>query len=151
MHKGTVKTRVGRFSERNRIYHVTTCTRNREPLFSSLVLGRRVVQAIMCEEARGDVSTLAFVVMPDHLHWLVRLESDMELSDSVRVVKSHSSRNINRLLGCKRKIWQRGFYDRAVRKEEDLLGIARYILANPLRAGIARSVRDYSLWDAVWI
>ena len=151
MQKGTVKTRVGRFSEKNRIYHVTTCTRNREPLFASLALGRRVVQALMCEESRGNVSTLAFVVMPDHLHWLVRLETDIELSASVRVVKSNSARNISRLVRCKRKIWQRGFYDRAVRKDEDLLGIARYILANPLRAGIAGSVRNYPLWDAIWI
>jgi hypothetical protein len=48
-------------------------------------------------------------------------------------------------------IWQRGFFDRAIRKDDDLLGIARYIVANPLRAGIVDSVGDYPLWDAMWL
>jgi hypothetical protein len=37
-----------------------------------------------------------------------------------------------------------------IRREEDLVSIARYIVANPLRAGIVKSVREYPHWDAVW-
>jgi putative transposase len=48
-------------------------------------------------------------------------------------------------------VWQRGFYDRAIRKEEDLLAVARYIVANPLRAGLVSQLSDYPFWDAVWL
>ncbi len=43
------------------------------------------------------------------------------------------------------------FHDRAMRKEEDLKAAARYIVANPLRAGLVERCGDYPLWDAVWL
>ena len=149
--KGTNRTRLGRHSERSRIYHVSTATRGRKPLFESFVNGRTVVQALMCEEERGFSKTLAYVVMPDHLHWLVQLKGELSISDSVCVVKSNSARQINAITGGVQTIWQRGFYDRAIRKDDDLQAIARYIIANPLRAGLVNSIRDYSLWDAIWL
>ena len=94
---------------------------------------------------------MAFVIMPDHLHWLVQLTGERSLSASMCAVKSHSARNINAAAGRKGTIWQRGFYDRAIRKDDDLVAIARYIIANPLRAGIVSSVADYPLWDAIWL
>jgi putative transposase len=48
-------------------------------------------------------------------------------------------------------LWQDGYYDRALRKEEDLQQIARYIVANPLRAKLVNKIGDYPLWDAVWL
>ena len=149
--KGTALTRLGRFSERNRIYHVSTATHGRKPLFRSFENGRRVVQALNFEEQRGHAVTMAFVVMPDHLHWLVQLIGNRSLSDSVCVVKSGSARIINAAGSSRGTVWQRGFHDRAIRKDDDLVAIARYIVANPLRAGIVRSVADYPLWDAIWL
>jgi len=38
-----------------------------------------------------------------------------------------------------------------MRKEEDLQALARYIVANPLRAGLVKRVGDYPHWDAMWL
>ena len=149
--KGTSQTRIGRHSGHNQIYHVSTATSGRRPLFTALRNGRIVVQAMKCEDAAGHTVTLAFVVMPDHLHWLLQLVGDRSLSDCVCVMKSHSAREINATIGSKTAIWQRGFHDRAIRKDDDLVTIARYIVANPLRAGIVDSISRYSLWDAKWL
>ena len=149
--KGTRKTRVGRFSETNRIYHVNTATIEREPLFRSFQFARCVVRAMMHEQQAGGSTTLAYVVMPDHLHWLLRVNSRRTLSESVCVVKSSAARQINALRKSLDRVWQRGFYDRAVREEDDLADIARYIVANPLRAGLVQSVKDYPHWDAIWV
>jgi hypothetical protein len=48
-------------------------------------------------------------------------------------------------------VWQKGFYDRALRSDEDVAAVARYIVANPLRAGLVDSVREYPFWDAIWV
>jgi putative transposase len=74
--------------------------------------------------------------MPDHVHWLFQLIGERSLSAVVRGVKTFSARNIGR------PIWQKSFYDRGIRKEDDLIGVARYIIANPVRAGLV---------DAVWL
>jgi putative transposase len=58
---------------------------------------------------------------------------------------------VNNRLKRTGKLWQRGFYDHALRKDEDVLKLARYIVANPIRAGIINKIGDYPLWDAVWL
>ena len=148
---GTGKLRLGRQSLSNQIYHVTTSTHDRAPLLKTLQCGRAVVTALAREQTVNGISTLAYVVMPDHLHWLFQLPKHANLSRSVNNVKSLSARKINKLLGTSGPVWQRGFFDRGIRSEEDVVGVARYILANPIRAGIIDEVGQYSLWDAIWV
>ncbi len=144
--------RRGRFSEPGRFYHVTTVTRDRVPLFADLFLGRAVVRCLMQMDRSGACRTLAYVVMPDHLHWLFALETDVSLSRLVQRFKTNSARLVNAQRGAGGEtVWQPGFYDHALRRDEDVLQVARYIVANPLRAGLVASLRGYPLWDAVWV
>lgn len=140
--------RKGRVSEPGRIYLVTTVTRDRVPWFNDLRAARALIQVLYTEPVHAQ--TLAYVVMPDHLHWLMTL-GDVLLADVLQSVKSVSSHRINRLLGRRGSLWQAGFHDHALRQEEDLVAMARYIVANPIRAGLAQSVGDYPHWDAVWL
>jgi REP element-mobilizing transposase RayT len=103
------------------------------------------------EEYAGQVKTLAFVVMPDHFHWLFQQSGDRPMSVAVNNVKSYSAKTVNRYLQRTGAVWQRGFYDRAIRREDDLVAVARYIVANPLRAGIVSSLGDYPHWDSIWL
>jgi putative transposase len=48
-------------------------------------------------------------------------------------------------------VWQPGYYERIVRDEESLLTVARYILANPVRAALVTEPRDYKFsGSAIW-
>jgi REP element-mobilizing transposase RayT len=96
-------------------------------------------------EQQGLALSLAWVVMPDHFHWLVELKCGT-LASLMKQVKASSSREINR-----GRLWQQGYHDKAVRREEDIRGLARYIVANPLRAGLVTHIGDYPLWDAAWV
>lgn len=102
------------------------------------------------EELR-QLESLAYVVMPDHLHWLIQLQASGFLSRSIGRVKAISGRKANRILGLTGKAWQPGFHDHALRKEEDVENFARYIVLNPVRAGLVSSIRDYPHWDAKWV
>ena len=88
--------------------------------------------------------------MPDHFHWLVELQSG-SLDKVMGRTKSLSARAINRMTDRVGRRWQKGFHDHALRREEDLKSLARYVVANPLRAGLVKQVGDYPLWDAVWL
>ena len=88
--------------------------------------------------------------MPDHLHWLITLQTGT-ISKLMQCIKGRSAISINRALGNQGQLWQKGFHDRAIREEEDLQAIARYVVANPLRAGLADKIGDYPLWDAIWL
>jgi len=143
--------RKGRFSELGRIYLVTAVTRGRSPFFCDLLAARTLIRELLACDETGLTKTWAFVVMPDHLHWLVELGTG-HLSSAVRRVKSNSAIRLNRLTGAAgRPVWQRGFHDHALRHEEDLRETARYVVANPVRAGLAESVHGYPHWDAAWL
>ena len=143
--------RKSRYSVCNRIYLITTVTSRRDPVFRDFRAGRIVVNEMRSLEVEGRADTLAWVLMPDHLHWLMQLGVGQTLARVIKILKGRSSRILNQDLKRKGAVWQSAYHDHAVRRDEDLNRLARYIVANPLRAGIVTSVGDYPLWDCVWL
>jgi REP element-mobilizing transposase RayT len=145
-----LRLRTGRFSAPGQIYLVTTVVQNRDPVFRDFMQGRLVVDALKKAQEEELVLSLAWVVMPDHLHWLFELKNNT-LTCIMARTKSRITLALNRSLERDGSLWQHGFHDRAIRRDEDLPAVARYIVANPLRAGLVEKIGDYPLWDAVWL
>ncbi|WNK21242.1 transposase [Halomonas piscis] len=140
---GYVSLRKGRLSLPGYCYHITMCTRNRQPVFLDYLHARSACRTFG-EKAIGRYgATQAFVVMPDHVHWLLQLEGD--LSGAVRVYKSKVS------IAVGQPVWEDGFHDRALRHEDNIRQVARYVVANPLRAGLVDEIGQYPYWDAIWL
>lgn len=142
--------RMGRLSESGRIYLLTAAVNQRQPFFADWRLGRLVVQQLRQAQEEGWADFLTWVVMPDHMHCLVQLR-DKTLAELMCRIKSRSSVAVNQALGRRGRLWQKGYHDRAVRREEDVKALARYVVANPIRAGLVARVHDYPLWDACWL
>lgn len=98
-----------------------------------------------------QVLSVAWVIMPDHLHWLFQSTSNNSLSKVIKTLKGRSSRVINQQNDKIQFLWQRGFHDHCIRTEENLIQVARYIIANPLRAGLVERVGDYPFWDTLYL
>ena len=144
--------RIGRFSEANRAYFVTTVLAEREHrYFADLWLARMVIAEMRRLHDAAVVNSLAWVVMPDHLHWLFQMGEMASLAQVVKDIKARSAYRINQQLHRRGPLWQKAYYDHALRREEDVRQIARYICANPLRAGLTQVVGDYPHWDAIWL
>ncbi|MBO3277638.1 REP-associated tyrosine transposase [Pseudomonas schmalbachii] len=142
--------RHGRCSEPGRLYSITVVTAGRKALFHDFFLGRILVHELHQVEELRLARTLCWVVMPDHLHWLLEL-GELELSGLLQRVKSRSAKALNQRLGRSGAVWQAGFHDHCLRGDEDVQAVARYIVANPLRAGLVERLSDYPLWDAIWL
>jgi REP element-mobilizing transposase RayT len=143
--------RKGRVSAPFHYYFVTVVTRDRIPYFTDFYLARELINSMRYFHEQNFINSLSWVLMPDHLHWLFQLADGLDLSEFVRRLKGKSSRLLNEQLGRQGGFWQPGFYDRALRKDEDLREIARYLVANPLRAGLVERLEEYSHWDAMWL
>lgn len=141
--------RTGRFSEAGRTYLVTITCHNRKPVFSSFHAGCCFGRAI--GELKNDAETWCWVAMPDHAHWLMAPGSEKDLSSCVQKLKSLTTRSLRKCASADHPVWQRGFHDRALRREDELKPMARYVIANPIRAELVKSVRDWPFWDAAWI
>ena len=87
-------------------------------------------------------AVLAYCFMPDHLHLLV--EGTSEASDLLafaHAVKQRTAYRYRRTHGD--ALWQKGYYEHVVGSEETTLCVARYIVANPVRAGFVKEPHDY--------
>ncbi|MFZ6045945.1 transposase [Pseudomonas sp. CR3202] len=141
----------GRISTVGQIYHITTTTEGRRPLFRDFNCARMVIAEMRRLQEQNLLHSIAWVLMPDHLHWLLQLRGPISVSTVIKVLKGRSARQLGLYLqGCP-GIWQRGFHDHALRQEDDVLKVARYIVANPLRAGLVERLGDYPFWDAHWL
>ena len=140
----------GRWSEPSRLYLVSTATFGRRPLFSDFKVASIVAREIRAREIAGDWENVAWVVMPDHLHLLVAMGTTA-LARAVGRLKGRTSRMIGLSCGLDGPVWEVGYHDHAVRREEDVRALARYVCANPIRAGIVTTLRDYPFWDACWL
>ncbi len=129
--------RYGRYSETKQIYLVTTVTHSRKPVFADFMVGRLLVSTMKPRHDPQRVSSLAFVVMLYHVDCLIQLQ-DENINKVMRAFKGVSSRKVNQYLDLKGKLWQAGYHDHALRKEEDLPNLAGYIVANRLRAGLVK-------------
>lgn len=142
--------RTGRVSLPNHVYLITATTLNRQ-FFADFNAGCAAPRCFENDNFLGDARMLAWVLMPDLAHRLVNLGCQGSLSMVVNWLKSSSSRLVNLKLDRCETLWEPGYHDHALRTEEDLLTIARYIIANPLRAGLVQRIRDYSFWNAIWV
>ncbi len=79
-----------------------------------------------------------FVVMPNHVHVLVRPKDGYDLSNVLHSWKSFTAHHINELLGRSGSVWMDESYDHIVRDYSDLDHIERYIAENPAKAGLQR-------------
>jgi len=149
MKPGYKSLRKGRTSIHNQIYHLRASTAERKTHFENFVLARSFIQLI--HKPTIQSKTLCFVVMPDHFHWLIQFDQrDKSLSALIRRIKAQLTLKAQKEIGLS-NIWQSGFYDRAIRSEEDIKTIAQYIVANPIRAKLVRRIGDYPHWDTIWL
>ncbi|MBI4296163.1 MAG: transposase [Chloroflexi bacterium] len=130
-------------------YFITACTKARIPYFDMYSELRNIVQAEWqsLPERFPNIATDAFVVMPNHVHAIVTLRARPTIAGTRpaltlgAVVGAYKSLCVNRWLRHIRQIasnttgaiWQRSYYERIVRNEEELNLVMEYILLNPLK------------------
>lgn len=150
-HQGHHALRKGRASIPNGVYLITTTTFERKKIFDDFAVGCAAARCFEDADFLGDAKMLAWVLMPDHTHWLLQLGERDSLRRVVNRIKSASARYVNRARGASGVVWAKAFHDHGLRGEEDLPAVARYVVANPLRAGLVSRIGDYPFWNAVWL
>jgi len=125
----------------SQIFSITICTPNRRSLFQNGKYGELVTSSLAAGPFGKQTERFAFCLMPDHLHLLLA-PKESDLIDLINRWKSFSA-NLVRRNGLIGPCWQRGFYDHALRKEEDIRNTAEYIVNNPVRSGLVKGWGEY--------
>ena len=131
-------------------YFITVCSSNREEIFWNGVgadiirpqnvplstVGKIVEQGILqMAQHYENVAVDKYCVMPDHVHFILRIESEIGgriiSAPTVSTVVGSMKRWVSRQIG--RPIWQKSFYDHGIRNQRDYDEIWEYIENNPLK------------------
>lgn len=95
----------------------------------------------------------AWVVLPEHMHCIWTLpEGDADFSNRWKMIKTHFSKGLpkneklskTRIKRGERGIWQRRFWEHAIRDERDYENHMDYLHFNPVKHGHVMGVKDWS-------
>ena len=138
-------------------YFFTVVTHGRRPILTG-DLGRACLRsAIVRERAKRPFEILAMVLLPDHIHAVWTLpEGDADYSSRWARIKENftrefsakanlldGSRSESRLRHREANVWQRRFWERTVRDEDDLKRCVDYLHWNPVKHGLVDRVGEY--------
>ncbi len=125
-------------------YFVTACTCRREPAFADASHASELATTILRVFGANAFDVLAYCIMPDHVHLLLEgLSEDADFQRAVRVWKLQAGHAWRRQ--HQEPLWQVGYWERVLREYDDTRAVVRYVLENPVRAGLVRRAEDY-LW-----
>ena len=123
-------------------YSLTFCTFERRHLFVDADVVQECVQEFLRAATSRRFDITAYCLMPDHVHMLVEgTADDSHLPSFASLAKQFSGYRLARR--ADKRLWQDGYYDHVLRNDEKTAKVARYILENPVRAGLAATVYDY--------
>lgn len=125
-------------------YSFTLCTWQRRRIF----IGDAVVAAVLSRFVRSaeetGIAILAYCFMPDHLHILATGTSP--LGDARRfITRAKQATGYAYSQDTGQRLWQRYSWDHVLRSDEVTLTVLKYILGNPVRAGLAAHPLDYPI------
>ena len=110
-------------------------------------LGRAEIAALVRDAlAKFDgerYRLLAWCVMPNHVHILIKQQQGFPLAEIVRSWKVFTAREANAILGRSGTFWMREYHDRRIRDEAHLNRAILYIENNPVQAGLCERPEDW--------
>ena len=119
---------------------VTSVTANREPV---LVKHVDLLRRAMCRAVRKTgISIVAWVILPDHFHFLINAPNG-RVDEFVHLVKVSFAYQLKSRRGKNGQAWQHRYWDHIIRSEQDLNNHINYIHFNPVKHGLCNSPSEW--------
>ncbi|MDP3716671.1 MAG: transposase [Acidobacteriota bacterium] len=123
-------------------YFLTASTYGRRASFRDPALCGKVTTQLFQSTQKHGFAVIAYCLMPDHVHVLVEAEQpDADFRKWLGLWRQLSGFWERRRTG--QYLWQEGYWDYTLRDDDSVIGIAAYVVANPVRAGLVRSPEQY--------
>lgn len=121
------------------IYYLTLNCFDRSKHFLNSLTVQDCVSELVKLSKKYNAKIWAYCFMPDHLHLLLDTEDCIKFMKDFKQITGYQFKK-----KTGRALWQKSYYDHILRKQEDLIGTIKYILNNPVRAGLAGHYLDHS-------
>lgn len=140
-HRRTIRIKDYDYSKSG-MYFITICTKDKRHIFGNIIKGKMTLSKygiianevlIKINENLSDKICIdSYVVMPNHVHFIVefKLDNKISLKYFITTYKSTVRKRINKI-GLT-DVWQRNYYEHIIRNEKEMYAIMEYIMYNPI-------------------
>lgn len=124
-------------------YFITACAHMQQNLFQRDEIAELMVATFFKYRDAGEFKLHEYVVMPNHIHLLLSIDEQQQLSRVTQLIKGGFSHSLRENGILSRGVWEQRYYDRRVRDENQFAEFKRYIRQNPVRKHLAERPEDY--------
>ena len=126
-----------------RTFFVTTKTSQGRPLLQSERNATLMIDVLRGYVAARKFRVHDFVVMPNPVHLLITLGTDVTIEKAMQFIKGGLSYRLKKEFGYAGEVWQRGFSDERIKDRQSFLQHRVYIAENPVKAGLVYSPEKF--------
>ena len=129
------------YSQPGTIVHIIIGTFKKQPYFKNNDLAQNFCEVLIETAKEKQAKIYAYCIMPDHIHILLESSEQMDIIKFIKYLKGRFAtwcRKNDKIIR-----FQKSFYDHILRKDEDIYTVAKYIIGNPVRAGLQDHFGDY--------
>lgn len=133
------------------IYFITTRTFNNQRIFKNSEYCQILLKNLDYYRSKLKFKLLAHCLLPDHLHLLILPDEEFDISKIMQLIKYRTASDVRKL--CSREpgsrlrktniIWQKSFYDKAIRSEKELYNVINYINYNAVKHHLVENLKDW--------
>ena len=105
-------------------------------------IARIIIDALEFRDGRV-FRMYAWVLMPNHMHMIIRQMEDQPLGTIVKSFKTYTARDINKTRSRTGQVWQFDYFDRLIRSERQLSAAVDYLHYNPVKAGLVSQMKEW--------
>lgn len=124
-------------------FFVTTSTLARNPVFASDSAAEIVLNTLQFFRQGREIELFGYVIMPDHVHFALKVVEPLTLPNLMRRFKSFVARAVGQ-----GEIWEKSYWSQAIPAEAVLVQKLRYMLRNPVEKGLCQEAEHYR-WSSV--
>jgi len=135
--------RIARAVAKGYPHHIIQRGNNREIVFYDDDDKKQYLALLRKYAEKKQSSVLAYCLMSNHVHLLIRPSSEESLSKTMQGVTLCYSQYANRRHGRSGRLWESRYHSCIVDQQNYLWAVARYIEQNPVRAGMAKKAEEY--------
>jgi REP element-mobilizing transposase RayT len=109
----------------------------------------RIIQEALLHRDQNEYDLYAFCIMSNHVHIIFKLLDAFEesikfpVTEIFKKLKSFTALKANQKLGRTGSFWHAESYDRVIRDEDELENTIRYVLNNPVKAGLVKNWKEW--------
>lgn len=140
---------IRRYPADNRPVFIAAVCHQRKPILANAPEKELLLSVIREVKAEMPFRLLAYVILDEHFHWLIKPEPDVAFSAIVQSVKLRFTHRYKRAQNMTQpvKLWQRRFWDHLIRDQDDMHRHMDYIHYNPVKHNLTSDPASYA-WSS---